>query len=386
MDHFLLPAIILGLFAASLLALVIKLVAEHMLDVFKRRESDETPEFETYAPLLQRTNKNDTAADPTPIPNIIDLKLSILRKASIQRTEDLPKPIRYTALDIIDHIFTTNTTRQFEAIDILRHTGTIELVNAMSAIIPELQSVTQIPELSQLSYTGSIASRLARLIELYHKHNSCFCQAYYTSGSFNPQFLSGLAQAASPRHGDVPIETNDLWRQDEALLYMFGYSRIELLPILTKKLRFFRFARAYGGHNNDGDQLVATIVVPDLDGAANFVRKLTNDDDALASLSAHKSVYINGSNGLEPFLAFLWKDRSDDLNSIDLRLNPKNEIEIAICSGYNVFESSCELALLIEDIIGSMNLKAIDPPNHHDNDHCVCPKYYPHIFQSPIRA
>ena len=115
---------------------------------------------------------------------------------------------------------------------------------------------------------------------------------------------------------------------DEAYLYR-DHSRAEIHR-WARELRFFRFVRAYGGHNNDGDHLLVALTEP----------------------AEGLSVYAYEQNG-----RFL------------LRMS----------DGYDVTESVVQAAKNVEKALDPS--KVIDPPQN--DDHCVCPDFYPEIWVNP---
>jgi hypothetical protein len=115
---------------------------------------------------------------------------------------------------------------------------------------------------------------------------------------------------------------------DEAYLYR-DHSRAEIHR-WARELRLFRFVRAYGGHNNDGDQLLVALTEP----------------------AEGLPVYTYEQNG-----RFL----------------------VRMSDGYDVTESVVQAAKNVEKALDPR--RVIDPPQN--DDHCVCPHFYPEIWVNP---
>lgn len=121
------------------------------------------------------------------------------------------------------------------------------------------------------------------------------------------------------------------------------------------RLPWFRFCRAFGGHNNDGDDLRLAL-------RAETEHELTAGLATLG-ITGPGPVRIAG----EP--AFAWAGPG----RLELRLSDPDE-------PYEVTGQTVDSAIRIEAGLGPLTSSVIDPPL--DDPHCICPKYYPH-FWSP---
>lgn len=137
----------------------------------------------------------------------------------------------------------------------------------------------------------------------------------------------------------------------------------------ANRLALFRFCRAFGGHNNDGDQLRAVFAVP-------------TESDLRAALSAI---------GTEPAAALTMP--IDDYPHLAqpgwVRLADA-DVHVWVASGrlalqisdaddlYDVTEAAVRAAESVERVLAPIRDLAIDPPL--DDAHCICPKYYPELW------
>ncbi|SMC88171.1 hypothetical protein [Kibdelosporangium aridum] len=113
--------------------------------------------------------------------------------------------------------------------------------------------------------------------------------------------------------------------------YLYREHSRETIARWARELRYFRFCRAYGGHQNDGDRLLVALSDPDLD-----------------------------PDMFQPAAPTIRNGR----------------LELWLSDTYYVTESVVDAAKEIERRLpGGI---VIDPPL--DDEHCVCPKYYPEIW------
>jgi len=169
--------------------------------------------------------------------------------------------------------------------------------------------------------------------------------------------------------------------------YFFQSHSEDTLQSWAKRLHFFRYVRAFGGHANDGDSLVVTYLYRGCEELVAFfclleipllhhsqpppqpVPGVTYCNDEMARFPS----LIPGSTWLEQpghgviggRKAFLWCTQ--------------REIQIVLSDGYAVTEATVSQAEAIEEILASASLERLDPPL--DNKHCLCPKYYPQYFR-----
>jgi hypothetical protein len=113
--------------------------------------------------------------------------------------------------------------------------------------------------------------------------------------------------------------------------YLYRQHSREEIRRWALSLKFFRFCRAYGGHNNDGDRLSVSLV-------------------ATAETREIPGAYVSGDRVL-----------------------------IMLSDGYEVTQSTVDSARALE--VSLRPEWVIDPPQ--DDEHCFCPEYHPWIWQNP---
>lgn len=140
-------------------------------------------------------------------------------------------------------------------------------------------------------------------------------------------------------------------RRWDAYLYR-RHSPRELRDWATR-LRWFRLCRAFGGHDNDGDDLRLALRAGTEPEQAGVLAEL-----GIAELG---HVRIVGENAFA----------SAGPGRVELRLSDPDE-------PYEVTGRAVASAVRIEEVLGALAPSVIDPPL--DDPHCVCPKYYPHLW------
>ncbi len=163
------------------------------------------------------------------------------------------------------------------------------------------------------------------------------------------------------------------WRQ-----YLFESHSEATLQEWARRLRFFRFFRAYGGHANDGDSLDVVYEYRSVEDLYRFFAHLGIPITSVAdrprppeSGVACPPSLIPGTSLKQPghcFVTgqkvFVWCETS--------------KIKISLGADYRVTEAHVQAAEAIEVVLSDAPLLRIDPPV--DNEHCICPKYYPAYF------
>jgi hypothetical protein len=120
--------------------------------------------------------------------------------------------------------------------------------------------------------------------------------------------------------------------------YLYRQHSRASLALWVPTLRFFRFCRAYGGHNNDGDRLLVA---------------LRTDVDPLPGLD------LPGVH------------RSSRLDRFEISVSDPS-------TPYEVTDAAVEVARRIEVLLAPLASLVIDPPQA--DEHCVCPEYYPELW------
>lgn len=176
------------------------------------------------------------------------------------------------------------------------------------------------------------------------------------------------------------------WRR-----YLFERNSPDQLAGWTRRLRWFRFCRAQGGHANDGDQLLVSLRYADEDDLFDLCRVLgvtlnrlpadrPRPEPGVAYTAAQWSTFHSEVRAM-PHLeqpgwctiaelpAFVWVE-SDRLN---IHLHDPDDI-------WSVTESAVRNAEVIEGLLVPLADRVIDRPR--SGRHCVTPTTYPELFES----
>ena len=146
-------------------------------------------------------------------------------------------------------------------------------------------------------------------------------------------------------------EASDEDRRWSAYLYR-RHSPRELRDWATR-LRWFRICRAFGGHDNDGDDLRLAL--------------RAETEHELGTVLAALGISGLGHVRIADESAFA----STRPGRLELRLSDPDE-------PYEVSAQAVASASAIEARLGPLTSSVIDPPL--DDPHCVCPKYHPHLW------
>ena len=205
-----------------------------------------------------------------------------------------------------------------------------------------------------------------------------------------------------------PVSPEDVCRRKcrEALLwerYLYEDHTRKQLADWARRLKYFRFCRAYGGHAGDGDQLIALLHTPDeptlLATCATLglpLQPMPSEAEAATvplgdrpSSSRHfphwqqpKRVEIDGAR------LFCWvtshapkgpdgKPTGQALPALQFSLSDRDNV-------WAVTESTVREAELLETRLAALAAQLIDPPQ--DDRNCLCPKHYPEMFGLWYRA
>lgn len=147
---------------------------------------------------------------------------------------------------------------------------------------------------------------------------------------------------------DGASDENRRWN---AYLYR-RHSPRELRDWATR-LRWFRMCRASGGHHDDGDDLRLAL--------------RAETEQELGAVLAALGLTELGHVRIAGESAFA----SARPGRLELRLSDPDE-------PYEVSARAVASAVAIEAALGALTSSVIDPPL--DDPHCVCPKYYPHLW------
>lgn len=138
--------------------------------------------------------------------------------------------------------------------------------------------------------------------------------------------------------------------------YLYRRHSQEELRTWARRLRYFRFCRAIGGHANDGDRLLLALRH---EGEADAQALCAQLDQAITGTGYHA---IRGIS------AFAWfGDRTLTLS-----------LSGAAGDYYEVTERDVDNAAALEPLIERVRERIIDPPL--DDEHCVSPSRYPELW------
>ena len=177
----------------------------------------------------------------------------------------------------------------------------------------------------------------------------------------------------------------DRWTQ-----YLFeGHSEMELRA-WARRLKLFRFFRAYGGHANDGDSLDMAFAYKGEGQLESFFAKLgielvkfdVQPPQAEIGVSYKGSMLarfpslIRGTTWLKQpghceiagVKVFIWCDAE--------------KIKISLGDPYEVTEKNVSDAEKVEAVLALIPFDRVDPP--HDTRNYISPKHYPDYFEESI--
>ncbi|WP_139925345.1 hypothetical protein [Hymenobacter sp. DG01] len=151
--------------------------------------------------------------------------------------------------------------------------------------------------------------------------------------------------------------------------YLFRrHSRAEL-GTWARRLQYFRFCKAIGGHANDGDQLLVALHY--------------TDEADIRQLLAQLGVAVDSSSGFPQFARRVMLAGQQ----VWLRAQkpPEPRLEISLFDQDNPYEVTTRTvaaAEAVEKILGFCQPRIIDPP--WLAPHCVCPAYYPELWTDTL--
>ena len=153
--------------------------------------------------------------------------------------------------------------------------------------------------------------------------------------------------------------------------YLFRRHSPAELSAWGRRLRYFRFCKAYGGHANDGDQLLAALSYAE---HADLRSLLTQLGLPVAPVESPDVFPSAGQVTLAGERVFVW-----------VRKLPVQQLEIAVVDLDNLYEvtpRAVAVAEGVEMVLAAHAARIIDPPL--PNCHCVCPAYYPELWAADV--
>jgi hypothetical protein len=145
----------------------------------------------------------------------------------------------------------------------------------------------------------------------------------------------------------------DRWQE-----YLYRRHDVAELRDWARRLQHFRFCRAFGGHANDGDQLVLALKYS---GAADL-KNVWNELGAPGPLASSSTLA-----GIPIAITVL-----DDRVLLSLSGADGDPFEVTATDVANALALEAALALHPE--------RKVDPPI--DDEHCISPKHYSEIWES----
>jgi len=157
----------------------------------------------------------------------------------------------------------------------------------------------------------------------------------------------------SKRAKHAGLETGQV--EDQWSEYLFRTHSESVLSDWARRLKVFRFCRANGGHANDGDALVAMYRYESEEQLAQFLARIGLEISDRVEVD--QLVHVSTFDGL---------------------------LRLLISSEYEVTEENVREAERIEQLLAGATLPLVEPPI--DNMRCVCPKYYPRLFDGAVHG
>ncbi|AMR28070.1 hypothetical protein A0257_13865 [Hymenobacter psoromatis] len=152
--------------------------------------------------------------------------------------------------------------------------------------------------------------------------------------------------------------------------YVFGRHGHGVLANWVRRLRYFRFNKAQGGHANDGDQLLLAL-------------RYTDEADLHSLL---QQLGLRATTAVPEALPAGWVELAGNQVRAYVRRVPERRLEISLSAVDNPYEVTAQTVAITEALEAQLELAAhesriIDPLN--ESIHCVCPQYYPELWVEP---
>ncbi|USX23328.1 hypothetical protein NHH82_14640 [Oxalobacteraceae bacterium OTU3REALA1] len=175
----------------------------------------------------------------------------------------------------------------------------------------------------------------------------------------------------------------DRWTQ-----YLFEQHSEAELRAWAKRLKFFRFFRAFGGHANDGDSLNVVFAYQTTSQLESCLQDLGVEVVKFATQPPQPELWVSYRG--DEFARFpslikgtTWMKQPGPCKIMDVDAFvwcEADRIRITLSDGYTVSEQNVIDAEKIETALARLDLERIDPPK--DTKNCICPKYHPDYFTS----
>ena len=181
------------------------------------------------------------------------------------------------------------------------------------------------------------------------------------------------------------------WQQ-----YLYEKHPQTKIGLWARRLKYFRFCRAYGGHSNDGDRLKVALKIDSQGDVIETCSRLglplrRIPPDALkpvpgvfysmeeyarkfnSSVLGYPTIAQLGWTTLLGFKVNVW------ISSDRLEVSVMSEDDI-----YSVSAAAVDVASKIEGLLRPLEERLIEPPQ--DNRNCICPKFYPEFWDELLGA
>ena len=173
----------------------------------------------------------------------------------------------------------------------------------------------------------------------------------------------------------------DLWKR-----YLFESHSEETLRSWAKRLHLFRFFRAFGGHANDADSLDVAYRYNNFEELERFfsfidlqLGRYTEEPPQPEAGVAYSMTEYKRFPSLIPETRWIRQPGHCEIAGYQVYIwCGRERITVSIGTNYEITEADIQAAEVIEKILDSCPLEAIDPPR--DSDHYICPKYYSDYF------
>jgi hypothetical protein len=179
------------------------------------------------------------------------------------------------------------------------------------------------------------------------------------------------------------MTTTSLWER-----YLYGRHSREELASWARRLRYFRFRRAYGGHIGDADSFVVSLRV---ESQAEFEEICQAIDLPLLKIDPQKPLPQAG----QKYTPEQYSALENPIGRFPLYRQPGKThihgVEVFAWVGvslkidlndpgkpWSVSNAALQSAEALGQVLSSVSAKICDPPQ--DDRNCICPKYYPEFW------
>ena len=175
----------------------------------------------------------------------------------------------------------------------------------------------------------------------------------------------------------------DRWTQ-----YLFETHSEAELQAWAKRLKFFRFFRAHGGHANDDDSLDIAFAYKTTSELVSFLHDLGVEIVNFEVMPPQPETGVSYQGDVFAKFPSLvngttWMKQPGHCKIMDINVFiwcEADRVKISLGEDYTVSEKNVSDAEKLEKILAGVTLERIDPPR--DTKNYICPKYYPDYFNN----